>query len=366
MGHDEDCMHGYTSHFSRHNMSSAEFFAKASSTKDGGPHYSFAGPLRHQGNLSLDVQATDLAFGSAGEPQEDRFTLPYLWMGASGAVTPTHYDNYHNMYVQVQGRKTFILFPPSAFDLFKLYPSLHPAHRSAQVLLQQASGTSADVVAFQCTLEPGEILFLPALWFHLVQTDSFSLSVNVWSAFSAATLADEALAHTATLFSNDFDVYSQKVQVLRAYLFMLLGDIGVSPNSLKLFGDPASEHTVKQYLQLHLLQSRYDDMPLVNRAPAVQPANVRSSSAKVFPQDPDWPRFCRNSEDLNAFLTEQPFLLHVVQNTHRAVLSVFQDMADTVDAGRANILLLNIVERTVYSALGVRFVHQFLWDIVHC
>lgn len=108
-------------------------------------------------------------------------------------VTPCHYDYFQNFYHQIHGRKRFLIFPPELHVELDLYPALHPAHRSAQVTLEPLPHssikrsasllqTSPPLEALEVTLEPGDVLFIPALWFHQVETlDPLTLSVNVWS-----------------------------------------------------------------------------------------------------------------------------------------------------------------------------------------
>lgn len=57
------------------------------------------------------------------------------WLSPKGSVTPTHYDISHNFFVQLQGRKRVLLFPPQSWQQLYLYPALHPGALSAQVLV---------------------------------------------------------------------------------------------------------------------------------------------------------------------------------------------------------------------------------------
>ena len=65
------------------------------------------------------------------------------------------------------------------------YPSLHPAHRSSQLANFSAALTIDPEAhtdpAYEVVLEPGDILYLPAVWFHEVTTlDEVAISANVW------------------------------------------------------------------------------------------------------------------------------------------------------------------------------------------
>jgi ribosomal protein L16 Arg81 hydroxylase len=125
--------------------------------------------------------------GIVPQPEGDTVieVKPYVWLGQRGVRTPLHYDYYSNLYLQIVGRKRFVILPPSHHVGVDLYPSLHPAHRSSQIANFTAAltvnATSAAEPAYEVVLEPGDILYLPALWFHEVTTlDDVALSANVW------------------------------------------------------------------------------------------------------------------------------------------------------------------------------------------
>ena len=109
----------------------------------------------------------------------------YVWLGQRGVRTPLHYDYYNNIYLQILGKKRFLILPPSHHNDVNLYPSLHPAHRSSQIANFTAaltvSATSRAAPAYEVVLEPGDVLFLPALWLHEVTTlGDVTISANVW------------------------------------------------------------------------------------------------------------------------------------------------------------------------------------------
>lgn len=56
-----------------------------------------------------------------------------LWVGMKGVFTQAHYDEAHNFFAQIHGRKKFVLFHPSDFSNLYVYPFHHPADRQSQV-----------------------------------------------------------------------------------------------------------------------------------------------------------------------------------------------------------------------------------------
>jgi jumonji domain-containing protein 7 len=133
-------------------------------------------------------------------------------------VTALHKDNYENIYVQVLGRKHFVLMPslcqpcvneqslPSA--VYVRTPDAagdaDPEESKAELRLELEDGV--DPVPFatwdpdrpeeratrysplarpmRVTLDPGDMLYLPAMWYHKVSQscleDGICVAVNYW------------------------------------------------------------------------------------------------------------------------------------------------------------------------------------------
>jgi hypothetical protein len=103
-----------------------------------------------------------------------------LWMGSSPVVSPCHYDAYHNAIAQLSGRKRFVLFPPTASQLLRPFPFLHPSHAQCQSridLLDPDEVAASGAVSVD--LERGDILYLPPLFYHeTLALDNGSIGVN--------------------------------------------------------------------------------------------------------------------------------------------------------------------------------------------
>ena len=130
-------------------------------------------------------------------------------------------DHYENLYCQIVGSKTFYLIPPSEYAclkgtkvkgtllniLEKVFPSARwtPSEEDPPKLtIKPLDGTTPwltvdpssisesdneDPLLRSCkplvaTLLPGEVLYLPALWFHSVSqvtnSDGLCIAVNYW------------------------------------------------------------------------------------------------------------------------------------------------------------------------------------------
>lgn len=99
----------------------------------------------------------------------------WIFIGPKGTLSPLHIDLFstHAWLAQLQGRKHFLLFPPS--DGPKLYNgavNLYAPDLEKHPLLAEARPVEA-------ILEPGDVIFIPAGWAHQVISLSPSISVTV-------------------------------------------------------------------------------------------------------------------------------------------------------------------------------------------
>lgn len=103
-----------------------------------------------------------------------------LWFGPKGTVTPLHYDEHSILFMQIFGRKHFKLVPP--FELSKLYQrkryysSVDPEDVDSDRYPEFSMASLADV-----ELDPGDILFIPAGWWHWVKSLEISISATFCS-----------------------------------------------------------------------------------------------------------------------------------------------------------------------------------------
>ncbi|KAL7949214.1 peptidase family C78 domain-containing protein [Trichoderma barbatum] len=112
-----------------------------------------------------------------------------LWIGNSRSTTCLHKDNFENMFVQIVGRKHFVLLPPllhACVNEDLLWPATYVRDsqgfklrldpNSAPVPLatwdpddpeRNASSVSALAKPLYVTLNPGDMLYLPAMWYDM-------------------------------------------------------------------------------------------------------------------------------------------------------------------------------------------------------
>ena len=124
------------------------------------------GPVGNLGREMLaDLSGALTSSTLASLVQTGRFGPPsrcQLFVGAAsaaGARTALHFDQYDNVFVQIAGSKTFVLFDPYQSGHLYPYPVHHPLDRSAQAQLlapdDQPSPTLMSISRTSCLLDPG-------------------------------------------------------------------------------------------------------------------------------------------------------------------------------------------------------------------
>lgn len=109
---------------------------------------------------------------------------PRFWLGPAGTLTPLHCDYDDNIFAQIWGTKRIFLCPPH-HDEF-LYPSEANAILFGSPFNPEAPDFEKFPLARQasmieCIVNPGDLLYVPAGWYHQVHALTFSLSANRWA-----------------------------------------------------------------------------------------------------------------------------------------------------------------------------------------
>ncbi|GGX80216.1 cupin-like domain-containing protein [Massilia dura] len=114
----------------------------------------------------------------------DKMGPPRFWLGPAGTVTPLHCDYDDNVFAQVWGTKRIMLAPPH-HDEF-LYPNEANAILFGSPFDPEAPDfdrfpLARQAATIECIVNPGDMLYVPAGWYHQVRSLTFSLSSNRWA-----------------------------------------------------------------------------------------------------------------------------------------------------------------------------------------
>ncbi|KAK4213790.1 hypothetical protein QBC37DRAFT_163735 [Rhypophila decipiens] len=163
--------------------------------------------------LRSDITIPDLCYTSPpGHPTDstqdkEELEEPQLnaWFGPPGTITPLHTDPYHNLLVQVVGRKYVRLYAPqetermrrrgkedgvemgntSLVDVGLLEGWDEPYEQSSEDGEEDSGSDDGfddfrKVPYLECILEEGDTLYIPIGWWHYVRGLSVSFSVSFW------------------------------------------------------------------------------------------------------------------------------------------------------------------------------------------
>lgn len=135
----------------------------------------------------------------------ERQLIESIWIGSRTRIA-AHTDVPNNVAVCAVGRRRFTLFPPDQFR--NLYPGPvenTPAGRPVSMvdfhapdLAAHPRFQSAIPHGFAATLEPGDAIFVPSLWWHHVEgLSGFNVLINYWWRDAPAFLGkpEDALNH---------------------------------------------------------------------------------------------------------------------------------------------------------------------------
>lgn len=114
----------------------------------------------------------------------DKMGPARFWIGPAGTLTPLHCDYDDNIFAQIWGSKRIFLAPPH-HDEF-LYVKEASAMLYGSPFNPEAPDYAAYPLARQASMievlvQPGDMLYVPAGWFHQVHALTFSLSSNRWA-----------------------------------------------------------------------------------------------------------------------------------------------------------------------------------------
>ncbi|MDM9379450.1 cupin-like domain-containing protein [Chlorogloeopsis sp. ULAP01] len=117
----------------------------------------------------------------------NRKPLISFWHGLSSkafsSTTVLHFDGFHNLFVQIRGKKRILLFPPSNYLSF--YPPLEDSLGLADYSKVDPNYPNLELFPrfpwqdkIEVILQPGEILYIPPYWWHHVTALEENISLS--------------------------------------------------------------------------------------------------------------------------------------------------------------------------------------------
>ena len=174
-------------------------------------------PAAAKGGFSVAVQAARARAVLTDWEAENRNTLapaeaePTIWISMKSSVAP-HSDVHDNVAVVVAGSRRFTLFPPEHISNLYLGPLLsspggvptssvnfREPDLAAHPRFEQAERDAQSAI-----LMPGDVIFIPALWWHGVESlERLNVLVNFWFGGNRHGVSpSDAMAHAALAIAS--------------------------------------------------------------------------------------------------------------------------------------------------------------------
>jgi hypothetical protein len=109
---------------------------------------------------------------------------PRFWIGPAGTVTPLHSDFDDNIFAQVWGSKRIFLAPPHHDEFLytrEANPVLFGSPFDPECPDFERYPLARNATLIEVMVQPGDMLYVPAGWYHQVRALTFSLSSNRWA-----------------------------------------------------------------------------------------------------------------------------------------------------------------------------------------
>ncbi|NXF50230.1 TYW5 protein, partial [Oceanites oceanicus] len=141
--------------------------------------------------------------------EKEQFFSSVFRISSAGLQLWTHYDVMDNFLIQVTGKKRVVLYSP------RDAPFLYLSGTKSEVLDVDNPDLEkyplfVKAKRYQCFLEAGDVLFIPALWFHNVISEEFGVALNVfWKHLPA-----ESYDRSDTYGNKDPMAASRAIQIL--------------------------------------------------------------------------------------------------------------------------------------------------------
>lgn len=257
---------------------------------------------------------------------------------------------------QVVGRKRFTLFPPWEHFNLHLFPRPHPLWHKSQADFGSPDADAAPQYSharpYVAELGPGDVLYVPPLWSHYVETLTPSVSLSTWSkAEGVETAMNFAYKH-----EHKFDSLSHprgKMFALRLFLDMLAEAVFGEQASLRPDRSPSPAPALHmqrptEALFHRLLRTRYAHVKL-----AFPPtlAFAPAEKEQEDPLSPSAPAHARAGHPQRALCGKViPTAQHVYGDTSLDVIVVAEEFRRLRPETR-DVLLLDYIEELAVAVV---------------
>jgi len=116
--------------------------------------------------------------------RQARWKTSRIWVGAAGTTSRLHRDWPENLFAQIVGRKRFILIDKRLSARVYSHSRLSKVPNFSRVDIENPDYARfpklRGVPQLSVVVEPGELLYIPRMWWHHVRSLEPSISINLW------------------------------------------------------------------------------------------------------------------------------------------------------------------------------------------
>lgn len=136
--------------------------------------------------VRVDEQLPEL-FDDIRQPaytQAKQWARSRFWLGAPETKGPLHRDLPENLYAQIGGRKQFLLLDKRLTRMVYRHPFYSGVPNYSPVDAERPDLARfprfRDAPLMRAVVEPGDLLYIPSLWWHQARSLTTSMSINLW------------------------------------------------------------------------------------------------------------------------------------------------------------------------------------------
>eukprot|EP01095_Lingulamoeba_sp_RSL-Kostka_P015516 TRINITY_DN7165_c0_g1_i1.p1 TRINITY_DN7165_c0_g1~~TRINITY_DN7165_c0_g1_i1.p1 ORF type:complete len:493 (-),score=75.06 TRINITY_DN7165_c0_g1_i1:12-1490(-) len=282
-----------------------------------------------------------------------------LWMGSKNAVTRLHYDWNYNFHLVIKGSKRFMFLPPDEFNNVYIFPHLHPYNTKSQLFIDhhQYWNTSKDHYDLEyhdldhmidrkyknykkskfieIVVNEGQILYIPPLYLHHVESLENSISIAMWSLCYETDLMNKVI-ETGLPFHKSWSK-QQTIFSTIIYINELITNVHfletIHYSNTKIIKD---------------LLARYE--PLYDEHPELRPnpIYIKNDSASNI-ENEDSRLICPNDRDI--FI--KPEVIQLVEYFRNHINQELIPLFQPIPVERRNIWLMDLIEVILYNTIDL-------------
>ena len=199
-----------------------------------------------------ESESIDLAEGRGiFQIRDDSNPEPAIHLTHPGVIEHTNFNTLDCFLIQVMGGRRVLVFNYST-NLYP-YPNIHRSYSYSQVPLEEGGDVSPfsdfeDYRPYEVHLQPGDVLFVPAYWFHRLESSTMSLSMAIYS--SSAIEAGLSDIYWRKLPLDVAKTEQSRLAVVEIYLRLLI------TGCCNLVDESVEENEFRQFIW-ELYRTRY-------------------------------------------------------------------------------------------------------------